>query len=154
MKEIFLATIVIGLFSTCKETPEPFKPTCTDVTLEKVDSSVWKYCRLHNNVAPVKCYDKNDTLTLKILKHFDDVKATVLYDRPNVYCIRMDVGYEGVRDNGTKVVFSLLDALNLPKCFKKDKLRVLISGDLRPYPGLSNLNCGEYFELTKIEEIP
>ncbi|MEY4937610.1 MAG: hypothetical protein RIS64_3969 [Bacteroidota bacterium] len=157
MKKIFLAVVIIGLFSTCKKTPEPFKPTCTHFTLEKVDSNVWKYCRVHNNSAPVKCNDKNDTLTLKILKHFDNIKATVRRDGTNntsEHCLLMDLGYEGVKDNGTKVVFSLLYPLNLPECFKKDKLKVLISGDLRPYPGLSELNCGELFELTKIEEIP
>ena len=49
---------------------------------------------------------------------------------------------------------------NLPQCFKKDKLRVKISGDLRLFLGLNELFCGcgggeaEPFELTKIEEIP
>ena len=154
MEKIFLAVITIGLFSTCKETPESFKPTCTNFTLEKVDSSAWKYCYISKFNTLVKCNDKNDTLTLKILKHFDDIKAMVQYDGPKSYCLVMDIGYEGVKDNGTKVAVWSLAALNLPECFKKDKLKVLLSGDWRLYPVLNEANCGELFELTKIEEVP
>jgi hypothetical protein len=119
-----------------------------------VDSSVWKYCYLFNNAAPVRCNNKNDTLTLKILKHFEGVKATIRLNSGTEFCITLDSIFVGKKENGTLENFGNLAALNIPACFKKDKLRVLISGDLRPYPGLSGLNCGELFELTKIEEIP
>ena len=154
MKKIFLAAIVVVLFSTCKETPEPFKPVCANVTLEKIDSDFWTYCDVVNNTYPIKCNNGKDTLSWKILKHFDDVKATILYDGPNSYCVLLDVGFEGVRINGQKEVFSILAALNLPECYKKDKLKIKISGDLRPFFSLSEANCGDPFELTKIEEIP
>lgn len=119
-----------------------------------MDSSAWKYCYISQHNLIVKCNDKNDTLTFKILKHFDGIKAMVAYDGPNSYCVLMDERYEAIQDNGSKVVFKSLAALNLPECFKKDKLKIKISGDLRLLPVLNEINCGELFELTKIEEIP
>lgn len=154
MKKIFFITIVVGLFSSCKETSEPFNTICTDVILQKVDSSAWKYCFLSDNFLLVKYNNANDTLTLKVLKHFENVKATILMDSKTEFCIQLDSAFLGKKENGTLHNFGLFAALNFPECFKKDKLRVLISGDLRALPGLSEANCGEPFELTKIKEIP
>jgi hypothetical protein len=35
--------------------------------------------------------------------------------------------------------------------FQKSNLKVVFSGDIRVAPGLNESNCGDLFELTKIE---
>ena len=150
MKALIYFLLVIGLLSTCKNV-EVFKPTCTNIVLEKVD---WTYCYLHNKTSPVKCNNKNDTLTLKILKRFESITATITDDCvKGFYNILVDEPYKGTKEDGRTIIFSLLRPYNLPECFKKNMLRVKLSGDLRPYPGLDE-SCGEAFEITKIEEIP
>ncbi len=153
---IYTSMIAIALFLSCKKAPnveEVFKPKCQPEVLKKRN---WLYCHLHNDNYPIQCDDKNDTLTWKITKTFTDVKGTIkAYTDPGgvFYVIELDETFVGTRANGLSVTVRELIAWNLPDCFSRDNLRVLLSGDLRVLYRY-DVGIGHPFELTKIEEIP
>lgn len=66
------------------------------------------------------------------------LKELLLKSNDSTFCIK---------PNG----FNSITVINLPKCFKKNNLNVTFSGDIRLAPGLNESNCGDLFELTKIE---
>lgn len=144
--------MLLGL-SSCKNS-DVFKPTCTNVALTKVD---WTYCSLFQDNVPIKCNDKNDTLTWRIVKTFNRVNATVVSsiepDGYVFYYISLDEVFWGDRGIGRTEAFRLLAPLNFPVCFKKENLKVIISGTLRATYKQS-VGPAEPFELTYIEEVP
>lgn len=148
MKTLLFATILVGVLISCKNNEVVFKPTCTNIVLQKVD---WTYCRLHNNIYPIKCNDKNDTLTVRILTHLADYTGTITCNTCNG--ITVNKPWSGYKEDGNLYTFYQLSVYNLPECFKKEGLKIKFSGDLRPSFGV-NESDGEAFELTKIEEIP
>jgi hypothetical protein len=135
MKALIYFLLVIGLLSTCKNV-EVFKPTCTNVVLEKVD---WTYC---HPIYLTKCGNGKDTLTRKTIDIINNATGIVKYDINSGYCI----------------VFNYLSgklsvtAYNLPDCFRKDGIKIKFSGIVKETH--VDLACGNPMELTKLEEIP
>ncbi len=151
MRTILFAIVLVGVLIACKNNEVVFKPTCSNFILEKVD---WTYCRLHNNIYPIKCNNNDDTLTVRILKHLENYTGLITtYDCGGWYINVTNTSIFEYKEDGRRYSFNLLAPYNLPQCFKKEGLKVKFSGDLRPSYGLDE-SCGEAFEITKIEEIP
>ncbi len=148
MRTLLFAVILVGVLIACKNNDVELKPTCSNIVLEKVD---WTYCRLHNNIYPIKCNDNNDTLTVRILKYLDNYTGIV--DNNNGKNITVDKPWSGLKEDGRVYTFRVIRAFNLPECFQKEGLKIKFSGNLRPSFGVDD-SGGESFELTKIEVIP
>ena len=121
--------------SSCNKIDEEPEYICNNIVLDKVD---WTYCEIIEAYGWKKCNDSRDTLTMKVKAHFENVKGVITQEDDSTFCIK---------PNG----LSSITAINLPKCFKKNNLNVTFSGDIRLAPGLNESNCGDLFELTKIE---
>jgi hypothetical protein len=118
---------------------EVFTPTCTNFTLQKVD---WSYC---NPITLRKCGNGQDTLINKTRFVINNENAIVKYSITSGYCVV-------INDPSSTVYKGSFTAINLPDCFKKDGIKIKISGVVKET--LTDLACGSPMEITKLEEIP
>ena len=121
--------------SSCKNIDQEPEYGCENIVLEKVD---WTYCENIERYGWRKCNDNRDTLTMKFKERLENIKGIITQEDDSTFCLK---------PNG----LNSLSPINLPKCFKIGNLRVVFSGDIRVAPGLNESNCGDLFELTKIE---
>ncbi len=136
--KLFFLLLGVSILS-CGKIEEPVY-VCENISLDKVD---WTYCIIDTKLNIWgKCNDKRDSLTMKIKQRVDNIKGKISKQNDSNYCLIPDL-------ETTKL--NSLSAINLPQCYKKNELKVVFSGEIRITPGLNEANCGELFEITKIE---
>jgi hypothetical protein len=151
MKTNIFFMICISVFWGCKSIEEP-KVVCDNFVLEKYN---WKFCTFTGPNGWQHCGGNLDTLEIKTIKHIDNIQANVHAESAKSFCI-----YARIASSQITVLFPV----NLPTCFGKDELKIIISGDIKKFPiyklpyeggGYSiNESCGDYFEITKIAVAP
>ncbi|MDI9867581.1 hypothetical protein QM480_24765 [Flectobacillus sp. DC10W] len=134
MRHLFKILLFFSFYiSSCKNIDHEYG--CENIVLEKVD---WTYCEIIEKYGWKKCNDSRDTLTMKFKEQLENIKGVITQEDDSTFCLK---------PNG----LNSLTPINLPKCFKRSNLKVVFSGDIRVAPGLNESNCGDLFELTKIE---
>ena len=136
--KLFFILLGVSILS-CSKIEEPMY-VCENISLDKVDLT---YCVIDSKLNIFgKCNDKRDSLTMKVKQRIDNIQGKISKQNESNYCVIPD--WETTKLNS-------LSAINLPQCYKKDGLKVVFSGEIRTTPELNEANCGDLFEVTKIE---